>query len=52
MAPQTIAPPQPSAAVSQSWAPHAAAADFGVQPQTFAVAPPPQVCGAAQLSPQ
>src|SRR5262245_19720149 len=35
-------PPQPSP-------PHALLVQFGVQPQTFAVPPPPHVCGAVQV---
>jgi hypothetical protein len=43
--------PQPSSAVPQLLVPQAAAAVFGVQPQTFGFdgVPPPQVCGDVQV---
>ena len=44
--PQLIVPPQPSGSV-----PHCPGWQFfGVQPQTLGVPPPPQVCGAGQVS--
>jgi hypothetical protein len=49
--PQDTVPPHPSGAELQLLVPHAAAAVFGVQPQTFGLlgVPPPQVWGAVQV---
>jgi hypothetical protein len=45
-APQLRVPPQPLPTLPQIIVPHAVARSSGVQPQTFAVVPPPQVSGA------
>jgi hypothetical protein len=51
--PHETVPPQPSEAVAQFFAPHAALADCGVHPQTFGTPglPAPQVWPVAQVPP-
>ena len=46
--PQVCSPPQPFGTVPQALPEHAVALTDGVQPQTFAVPPPPQVWGDVQ----
>jgi hypothetical protein len=47
--PQTWVPPQPLGTVPQFLPEQAAAGPVGVQPQTFGVPPPAQLCGEVQL---
>ena len=45
-APQLSVPPQPFGMLPQTCVPQTSAGNAGLQPQTFAVPPPPQVWGA------